>query len=102
LEELTEAAAQKDYLKGRVDRPADNAVYRTVFTWFHGLINYKDIKAKCRHLKKLTCKGTSRQIFIRVIEIYGIMLVFSTQLGELLPLEPSLWMNSPLLPPFHV
>ncbi len=26
----------------------------------HGLINYIDTKAKCRHLKKLTCKGTLR------------------------------------------
>jgi hypothetical protein len=28
--------------------------------WFsrsHGLINYIDTKAKCRHLKKLACKG---------------------------------------------
>jgi hypothetical protein len=25
-----------------------------------------DTKAKCRHLKKLTCKGTLRQVFIRV------------------------------------
>jgi hypothetical protein len=24
----------------------------------HGLINYVDTKAKCCHLKKLTCKGT--------------------------------------------
>ncbi len=30
----------------------------------HGLINYMDLKAKCRHLKKLTCKGTLRQVFI--------------------------------------
>jgi hypothetical protein len=30
----------------------------------HGLINYKDRKAKFRHLKKLTCKGTLRQVFI--------------------------------------
>jgi hypothetical protein len=29
-----------------------------------GLINYIDIKAKCCHLKKLTCKGTLRQLFI--------------------------------------
>jgi hypothetical protein len=29
-------------------------------TLHHGLINYIDTKAKCRHLKKLTCKGTSR------------------------------------------
>jgi hypothetical protein len=26
----------------------------------HGLINYKDTKAKCRQLKKLTSKGTLR------------------------------------------
>ncbi len=38
----------------------------------HGLINYIDNKAKCFHLKKLTCKGTLRQVFIRVyrMEIY--------------------------------
>jgi hypothetical protein len=30
----------------------------------HGLDNYIDIKAKCRQLKKLTCKGTLRQVFI--------------------------------------
>jgi hypothetical protein len=28
----------------------------------HGLINYIDTKAKCFHLKKLTCKGTLRQV----------------------------------------
>ncbi len=33
--------------------------------WQHGLINYTDNKAKCRHLKKLTCKGTFRQVFFR-------------------------------------
>ncbi len=32
----------------------------------HGLINYIDTKAKCRHLKKLTWKGTLWQMFIRV------------------------------------
>jgi hypothetical protein len=30
----------------------------------HGLINYKDTKTKFRHLEKLTCKGTLRQVFI--------------------------------------
>ncbi len=30
----------------------------------HGLINYIDIKAKCRHLKNFTCKGTLLQVFI--------------------------------------
>jgi cation transporter-like permease len=37
---------------------------------------------------KLTCKGTLRQMFIRVyrLEIESVMLVFSTQLCELVPL----------------
>ncbi len=35
----------------------------------NGLLNYKDAKAKCRHLKKLTCKGASRQVFLSVL--YG-------------------------------
>ncbi len=50
--------------------------------------------------KKLTCKGTSQEVFIRVHkwEIQSVMLVFSTKLGELLPLTPSLWFNSPPLP----
>ncbi len=53
----------------------------------HGLNNYTVTEAKFRHLKKLTCKGTSRQVFIRVcrLEIQSVMLVFSTQLCELLP-----------------
>ncbi len=54
----------------------------------HGLINYIDTKAKCRHLKKFICKGTLRQVFVRIyrLEIQSVMLVFSTQLWELLPL----------------
>jgi hypothetical protein len=28
----------------------------------HGLINYIDTIAKCRHIKKFTCKGTLRQV----------------------------------------
>ncbi len=49
---------------------------------------YVDIKAKCRHLKVFTCKGTLRQVLTRVyrLEIHSVMLVFSTQLCELLPL----------------
>ncbi len=41
---------------------------------------------------KFTCKGTLRQVFIRVsgLEIQSVMLVFSTQLCELLPLKHSL------------
>jgi hypothetical protein len=55
--------------------------------WGQGL-NYVDTKAKCRHLKNLTCKWTLRQVFIRVyrLEIQSVILVFSTQLCELLPL----------------
>ncbi len=33
------------------------------------VFNYKDTKAKCRHLKKLTCKGTLRQVFIRLYRL---------------------------------
>ncbi len=51
------------------------------------LINYKDTKTKWRRQKKLTWKGTLRQVFIRVygLEIQSVMSVFSTQLCELLP-----------------
>jgi hypothetical protein len=57
----------------------------------HGLINYIDTKPKCP-----VCKGTSRQVFIR-LEIQSVMLVFSTQLCELLPLSPSLQIQSVML-----
>ncbi len=45
-------------------------------------------KAKCPHPKNLTCKGTLRQMFIRVyrLDIQSVMLVFSTHLCELAPL----------------
>jgi hypothetical protein len=57
-------------------------------TQHHGLINYIDTKAECRHLKKLICKGALRQVFIIVyrLEIQSVMLAFLTQLCELLPL----------------
>ncbi len=58
--------------------------------WGHGLINSIDTKAKCLNLEKLTCKGTLRQVFIRIyrLVIHPIMLVFSTQLCELLAVTP--------------
>ncbi len=74
----------------------------------HGLINYIGTKAKkvliegnakCCHLKKLTCKGTLWQVFIRVyrLEIQSVKLVFSTQLCELVELSPfppvSVWIS---------
>ncbi len=58
----------------------------------HGLINYIDTKAK-----KLTCKGTLRQVFIKVhrLEVQSVLLAFFTQVFELLPLQPSLYFNTP-------
>ncbi len=38
-------------------------------TYVHGLINYKDTKAKFHHLKKLTCEGTLLQVVIRVYRL---------------------------------
>jgi len=65
-------------------------LYRSTFfcpQFNHGPINYIDTKAKCRHLIRLTCKGTLRQVLIRVnrLEIQSVILTFSTQLCELLP-----------------
>ncbi len=78
--------------KRRVSLPNSHAL---------GLIIYVDTKTKCRHLKKLTCKGSLRQVFIRVyrLEIQSVG-IFYTQLCVLLPLSPSLWFKSP--PPFNV
>jgi hypothetical protein len=58
-------------------------------------------KAKCRHLKKLICKGTLQQVFIRVyrLETQSFMLVFSTQLCELLLLLSNLLSGSTSPPP---
>jgi hypothetical protein len=71
-----------------------------------------EVNEKCRHLLKLTCKGTLRHVLIRVyrLEIANFlltfMLVFSAQLCDctllccpvtpLLTLSHSLWFNSPL------
>jgi hypothetical protein len=54
-----------------------------IHTVHRGHINYIDTRAKSRHLKNLPVKGLCR----------------TTQLCELLPLPPSLWFNSPPLPP---
>jgi hypothetical protein len=49
---------------------------KMVEQWTHGLINYVDNKAKCRHLK-LTYKVALQQRFIRVyrLETQSVMLV---------------------------
>jgi hypothetical protein len=52
----------------------------------HWLIDYIDTKSKCRHTKKLTYKVSLRQVFITLSERIRVMLVFSAQLCELLPL----------------
>jgi hypothetical protein len=47
----------------------------------HGLINYIDTKAKCRHLKILICKDFAAGVYrVYRLEIQSVMLVFSTQL----------------------
>ncbi len=50
----------------------------------HGLINYNRHQSKMSSSKILTCKGTMRQMFIRVyrLEIQSVMLVLSTHLCE--------------------
>ena len=48
-------------------------------------IRLREGNAKYRHLKKLTCKGTLRQVFIRVNrqEIQSVMLILlEHQTGE--------------------
>jgi hypothetical protein len=63
-----------------------------------------EVNAKCCHLKIFTCKGTLRQVFIRVYRLenscaHSVMLVFSTLICDLysplLPLSPYLLFNSP-------
>ncbi len=70
----------------------------TIFGNSHGLINCKDTKAKCRHLNKLTWKGTLRQVFIRFYTFrhYGI---FDLALWTVSPLTFSLVHLSSPLPP---
>ncbi len=67
----------------------------------HRLITYTDTKAKCRHQKNWPIRefcGRCLSEFIDWRFNESVMLVFSTQLCELLSLWPSLWFNSS--PPF--
>jgi hypothetical protein len=72
----------------------------------HGLINYEDTTAKCRHLKKLTCKGTLRQVFIRVYRLEGDTVshigIFDPALWTIAPFPFSLVQLSPLPSPLSV
>ncbi len=62
-------------------------LYVVMVTLYHGLINYINTKAKCRHLKKFTCKGTLLHMFIRVYRLVkqSVMLEFLTKFCELCP-----------------
>ncbi len=55
-----------------------------VICWvaWHGLINYKQNQNKMSASKKLTCKGTLKQVFIRVYRLVtqSVMLVFDLAL----------------------
>ncbi len=67
----------------------------------HGLINYICTEAKCLHLKKLKCKGTLRQVFIRVCRLVSqsVMLVVSTQPWEVRTVAPQPFSLVKLHPP---
>ncbi len=55
----------------------------------HVLINYIDTKAKCCHLKKLTCKGTLLQVFNRVYIDWRAV-------SHVCIFHPALWTVAPL------
>ncbi len=69
-------------------------------------ISLTEVNAKYRHLKKSTCKGTLRQVFLlqfidrRFSCVHSVMFVFSTQLCDLYyPLLPSPLLSVSTLPP---
>jgi len=68
------------------------------------VFNFMDTNANCHHLNKFTCKGTLWQVFSKVyrLEVQSVILVFSTQLCELLPIYPSFLFPSPPLPKVKV
>jgi hypothetical protein len=74
------------------------SVHHLVHTPERRKIRLIEGNAKCCRLKKLTWKETLRQVLIRLFFEQLVMLVFSTQLFELLPVLPSLWFNCPSLP----
>jgi hypothetical protein len=70
----------------------------------HGLINYIDITANWCHLKKLTCKGTLRQLFFRVyiLEIQSVMWVFRPSFVNCYPSNILAAVPPPPIDPFPV
>jgi hypothetical protein len=83
----------------RMSNPSHESPPIWIHSSEHGLINYIDSNAKCRHLYKFTCKGTSRQVFIRVyrLEIQSVMLVFRPSFLNCCP--SNLLSGSPPPPP---
>jgi hypothetical protein len=67
-------------------------------------IRLKEGNAKCRQLKKLTCKGTLRQVFIRVYR-FSHVGIFDPALESVLscvaPLPFSLVQLSPIPPSLY-
>jgi hypothetical protein len=72
------ARAFKSQFSAGVEASATLHEVRNTEGFTHGLINYTGTKANWRHLKKLTCKVTLRQVFIRVFRpgVQPVMLVF--------------------------
>jgi hypothetical protein len=65
-------------------------------------IRHIDVNAKCRHLKKLTCKGTLRHVFIRVYRL--VLANFLRAFSQIGIFNPALWsVLSPVAPlPFSL
>jgi hypothetical protein len=84
------------------------SIHRGYFRSVICVVRIIEGNAKCRHLTKLTCKGTLHQVFIRInrLEIANFLSTFSLHfnppLGSVMscvaPLPFSL-INSPSLPP---
>ncbi len=67
----------------------ERTISSTSDMYSHGLVNYTDTKMKCRHLKKkCPIKGLCDRCFSELsrLEIQSVVLVFLSQLCELLPL----------------
>ncbi len=62
----------------RTTAPARSAPVYTPVKGMAARMDYTDTKAKCRHIKKFTWKGSLRQVFIRVyrLVIQLVMMVF--------------------------
>ncbi len=71
-------------------------MYTGAVCGMHGIINYT--KAKCPHLKRFTCKGTLRQVFIDWRDTVSHVGIFDPALWTVAPLTFSLVHLSPSTP----